>query len=309
MTRCPNCGTQQRRPNAKFCQNCGYPLSPSSSAGRGPAYHIHRAPKSTSKLLPLLLFGLGVFLIFAGLALGPGREFFQSALSKPRSIARGKTPATTKRKNPTASLIPATPITSLPPTLTSTSQPSVTPFPSPTSTNYPTPTPRFSPTPRPSPTPTRGSVLGTPRPSPEEQIREVLWKYRDIKIESLTYWDTHRLDEVLAYPVLERQKRGICGLRNAKQYYQYGNREFHILDISFQDDQHATVLARIRENRVLRSKSGKIIKDYGHEDYRAVFLLEKDASGHWKIYCFQALDDNDPISCKVTIPKENPCNR
>jgi len=304
MTRCPNCGTLQRRPNAKFCQNCGYPLPPPSSAVVGEnAYHIHNAPKSTSKLLPLMLAGLGIFLILVGLALGPGKEFFQSSSAKPRGIARGKTP-TIKEEKTNVTLVPPTPTTSFSPTSTPAFQtpiPRASPVDHPTSTSHPTPTP--------TPTFTRTPTSNIPTLSPEEQIREVLQKYRDIKIESLTYLDTHRLDEVLAYPVLERQKRGICGLRNARQYYEYDDREFHILNISLQDDRHATVLARIRENRVLRSKSGKIIKDYGHEDYRAVFLLEKDSYGHWKIYCFQALDDNDPVSCKVTIPKENPCNQ
>jgi len=152
------------------------------------------------------------------------------------------------------------------------------------------------------PTPTPDSS-----PSDEEQIRTVLTQYRDIKVESLTYWNTQRLDEVLTYPVLERQNRGICGMKKEGKYFLYSHREFLIRSISFSDSRHATVLTRIRENRVLKKVDGKTLKDYGREDYRAVFQLEKETSGQWKIYCYQALDDDEPISCKTIIPKEDPC--
>ena len=295
MTTCPNCGTPQRRPDARFCQNCGYPLRrvPESTP-----------PATTSKSPWLLLLGALIIIFLIGgaamAAFGPGRDVIISFLNhKNGPEATAPSPPQPSPKPPTPSIHPPTPHT--PPAstprkpLTPTSASDTSP------TRTPTPTRRTLPTRTPTP--------HSPASSPEEQIRAVLSKYRDIKIESLTHGDTSRLDEVLAFPVIERQKRGICGLRSAGQYYQYSNRSFHIKNISFQDARHATVMARIRENRKLRQRGGGVIKDYGYEDYRAVFLLEQDVNNQWKIYCFQALDDDEPVSCKVTIPTQNPCNQ
>jgi len=289
MTQCPNCGAVQRRPDARFCQNCGAPLRPTSAATQSSTVTSKRSWQwLAGAVLALLLLG-GVAII----ALGPGRDILVNLLHR-NEVSSNPTPLPTQL--PTS--IPATSPAS--PTRTPTAPPATM-----TATNEsPTSVPATA-----TPLSTATTVPNAPTNSAEEQIRALLREYRDIKVESLTHWDTHRLDDVLADPILERQKRGICGLRNAGQYFQYDNREFHILNISFQDDYHATVLARIRENRVLRDRSGDVITDYGHEDYRAVFLLKREANGHWKIYCFHALEDNEPISCKITIPQKNPCNQ
>ena len=181
---------------------------------------------------------------------------------------------------------------------TPTRHPTKTPKP-PTPANKPTKTPELS-------TPTRRP---TSTPSPEEQIRSFFIRYREVREDALTRLRLDRLDEIFSYPILERQRRGICGLRNAGQHYEYSNRRFDIERISFSDPRHASVVARIRENRKLIFNDGRE-HNYGFEDYRALYKLEKDPAGEWKVYCFRVLDDDESIytnSCDVEIPKENPC--
>ncbi len=288
MTQCPNCGARQRRPNARFCQNCGYSLA----AVNAQPQRAGRSPRSVwlwlgAGLLVLLLIGAAIF------AFGPG----QVIPGRSRQHPQTRVPATPTPSS-TPSHTPASP-TAVADSPTATPAATETATPPPTATPLPPPT-RIPPTA--TPAPTRPAAA-----SNEELVRAVLANYRDIKVESLTYWNTQRLDEALTYPVLERQRRGICGMKKEGKYFQYSNREFLIQSISFPDSRHATVLARIRENRILKKVDGRTLKDYGHEDYRAVFQLKKEADGQWKIYCYQALDDDEPVSCKITIPKEDPC--
>ncbi len=114
-------------------------------------------------------------------------------------------------------------------------------------------------------------------------------------------------------PVLERQRRGVCWLRNKKYYYDYSNRFSEIVSVTFDDRDHATVLSHIVETRILRHQgTNKIAKDYGNEDYRAIYQLSRE-NGRWAIYCLQALDDKlppeGPFECKIeTDPNAvNPC--
>jgi len=182
----------------------------------------------------------------------------------------------------------------------------------------PTPVPPLPPAPDPTqppvPAPTR------PRPTPtvdwrseaDRTVRDVVTRYGDVKVEALTYLLPDRLPELLTGDLLERQRRGVCGLKNVGQYYTYSNRTFEILQVEFDDRNRARVLAYITENRVLHNGDGSVRKDYGFEFYRAIYLLERKSDGRWYINCFEALPD-DPlpsiwqIGCKVEVPAENPC--
>ena len=287
---CPNCGARQRRSDARFCQNCGHPLSaatqPISPEVAGDL------PDTTHKTSPwfwiILIAILGVVAVAILYIAGTEKNLLRDLSDRPEV-------ALPPISTPTVILVT---ITDIPPRKRIST-------PCPTSTLLPTAT--TAPTPTKKSTPVNTSIPRSSGPSEEEKIRQLMQQYRKVKVESLTHWDTSRLDEVLSYPVIERQKRGICGLRKAGQHYEYSNREFRIDELTFTDENHATVLARIQENRVLKKRNGDVIHDYGHEDYRAVFKLERSPAGRWKIYCFQALDDDEPVSCKAVIPKENPC--
>lgn len=129
----------------------------------------------------------------------------------------------------------------------------------------------------------------------------------DIKTQATTYLDGSRLPDALIEPVLERQRQSICWLQNQGNYYTYDNRSFDVRSIDFEDDRHATLLAHIAEDRVLRKQSGGVVKDYGREEYRAIYQLERQGD-RWYIYCFQALLDDDPVHCEVVIKSPSPCD-
>ncbi|MFB0535137.1 MAG: protein kinase [Anaerolineae bacterium] len=215
------------------------------------------------------------------------------------SILRGTPP-------PTSVAVPR-------PTATPTPRQSIAVEPKPTHTptarapreTPPTETPTKSLTPRPA-TPTH---ISTPNWSAyESAIRAVVLEYGEIKVEATTYLDPSRLSEFLVDPVLERQKRSVCWLRNEGFYYTYSNRSFVIKNITFDDDRHATVLAQVSENRAL-FQSGDIYKDYGRETYRAIYQLKRLGSNDWYIYCFQTSQNGDPIECTVELKEPNPCNQ
>ena len=186
-------------------------------------------------------------------------------------------------------------------------------LPTPTRTPTPIPVPpgiTLTESPMPSHTPTPRKLTNTPTPNwaaYESAVRAVVLKYGEIKVSATTYLDPSRLDEILIDPVLERQKRSVCWLRNEGFYYMYSDRDFVITDVDFDDDRHATVLARISENRVLHKKDGTVHRDFGHEEYRAIYQLRRIGDNDWYIYCFQALEDDDPIECKVQLKGPNPC--
>ncbi len=142
----------------------------------------------------------------------------------------------------------------------------------------------------------------------EDAIEAAVRRYsNEIKIENTTYLDSSRLSEVLIDPVLENQKRSACWLKNEGLHYEYSNRSFSVNDITFEYGSRATILARIKENRKLVRQNGEIHRDYGDDDYRAIYQLQLMSNGKWYIYCFQALADDDPAACEVKIEGENPC--
>jgi hypothetical protein len=70
---CPNCGARQRRPNAKFCQSCGYPLSSTSidsALGENTQTIVALSP-----LLWIFLSILIVIVLVASAFIGLGRNF------------------------------------------------------------------------------------------------------------------------------------------------------------------------------------------------------------------------------------------
>lgn len=145
----------------------------------------------------------------------------------------------------------------------------------------------------------------------EPVVRELVTRYGQIKVDAYTYLND-RFGEILVDPVLERQRRGICWLRNMKYYYDYSNRFSEILSVSFADRDRATVITHVMENRVLRhSDTGKTAKDYGAEDYKAIYELARQSDGRWSIYCLQALPDEGPVECKIEIDPNavNPCTQ
>ncbi|MFZ2422540.1 MAG: IMS domain-containing protein, partial [Anaerolineae bacterium] len=183
----------------------------------------------------------------------------------------------------------------------------------------PTPTPEppaLADTPTPEPTPTRPPDQPTVdwRIEANRAVRDVVTRYGEVKVEALTYLIPDRLPELLTGVLLERQRRGVCGLKNAGQYMTYSNRSFEVLEVVFEDSAHARVLAYIEEDRVLYNSDGSVRKNYGHEFYRTIYLLEQKSDGRWYINCFEALPD-DPlpsiweIACQVELPSENPCNQ
>ncbi len=169
------------------------------------------------------------------------------------------------------------------------------------------------------PSPTRTPTPTRPRPTAEQTPTPNWSAYRaavtdvvdlygsDIKTQATTYLDGSRLSQVLVEPVLERQRQSVCWLRNENNYYTYANRRFDVESITFEDDRHATLLAQIAENRVLRKQSGGVVKDYGREEYRAIYQLERQGD-NWYIYCFQALENNDPVRCEVIVKTPSPCD-
>ncbi len=187
------------------------------------------------------------------------------------------------------------------PTWTATS----TPPPGPTWTSTPTPEPADTWTPAPTPTST---PTATATPDYEATVEAVVRQYsNDIKIQNVTHLDSSGLTEVLIDPVLEKQKRSACWLSNEGLYYDFSNRSFVVNSTNFESNDHATVLAQIKENRKLIKQNGEVHRDYGYDDYRAIYQLQRKSDGKWYIYCLQALDDGDPSRCEVEIEGENPC--
>lgn len=174
----------------------------------------------------------------------------------------------------------------------------------------PTDTPNMPPPTR-TPTPTRSRPTNTPRPNwsaYRAAITDVVDYYgSNVKTLATTYLDSSQLSQVLAEPVLERQRQSVCWLRNEGYYYTYANRSFDVEGIDFEDDRHATLLAQISEDRVLHKQSGSVVKDYGREEYRAIYQLERQQD-RWYIYCYQALEDNKPVRCEVIIKTPSPCD-
>jgi serine/threonine protein kinase len=177
----------------------------------------------------------------------------------------------------------------------------------PTFTPAEPPTPTDTPTREPTPTP----IPASPTPdwaAYEAAVTEAVRRYSDIKVDATTYLNASRLDEVLIDPVLERQKRSVCWLRNEALRYEYSDRDFGIEDITFEDERHALLLARVVENRVLYRQNGSVYKDYGRENYRAVYELVRTSEADWYISCFQSLEEGGPVQCQVELSEPNPCN-
>lgn len=148
-----------------------------------------------------------------------------------------------------------------------------------------------------------------------QAVVDVVTRYGDVKVEALTYLTADRLPELLTGDLLERQRRGVCGLKNTGQYYRYSNRTFRVLEVAFRDRSSARVLAYITEDRVLYNPDGTVRTDYNHEFYPAIYVLERKSDGRWYINCFAALPDDKPtppiwdIECKIELTRENPCNQ
>lgn len=207
---------------------------------------------------------------------------------------------------PTRAIIVMPPATRTPtPTPTALGRGEAPPTETPTSTLTKSPTPARTRT----PTPKRPTKTPTPNWSAyESAISAVVFEYGQIKVEATTNLNPSRLDEVLIDPVLERQRRSVCWLHNEGLYYVYSNRSFAVKNITFEDDRHATLMAEISETRLLYRQSGDVYRDYGNETYRAIYQLERIGSDNWYIYCFQALEDGDPLDCKVDLTDSNPCS-
>lgn len=182
--------------------------------------------------------------------------------------------------------------------------------PTPSDTEVPTDAPTML-DPTRTPTPTRSYPTDTPTPdwsAYRTNIIEMVDYYgSDVKTLATTYLDSSQLAQVLTEPVLERQQQSVCWLVNEGYYYTYANRSFQVESIDFEDDRHATLMAQISEDRVLYKQSGDVVKNYGREEYRAIYQLERQGD-RWYIYCFQALEDNKPVRCEVIIKTPSPCN-
>ena len=244
--------------------------------------------------------GVPVWIMMVGILLALGLGIAMAS-----TIIRGTQPAPTAPivTMPSATHTPVgpTPVRTLPtPTEAATAIP-IAPTGAPTKP----PTPSYTPTRMPAPE----GPTDTPTPdwaAYDSAVRAVVRKYGDVKVSATTYLDPSRLDEVLTDLELERRKRSVCWLRNEGLYYEYSDRDFEITGVDFHDDRHATALAQISENRVLRKESGGISWDYGREEYRAVYELKR-IGNDWYIYCLQALEDGAVIECKVELKGEDPC--
>ena len=159
---------------------------------------------------------------------------------------------------------------------------------------------------RPASTPTR-RPRATVTPNHRQLIVNVLEKYGDIKVENTTYLDSSRLSEVLIEPVLERQRRSACWLRNEGLYYEHGSRKLEVTSLTINQDRFATVLTQITESRTLRHTNGTIKTPKKTETYQAIYELKRLGSNNWYIFCFQALEEGDPKTCEVKLEAPNPC--
>jgi ARC6-like protein len=126
-------------------------------------------------------------------------------------------------------------------------------------------------------------------------------------VEGTTYLDVSAWETLLVNPVLERQKRVTCWLINEELKYEYTRRGVRIEQVVIHSDHHATVVAQVSGNRILREQNGTLIRDYGYETYKAIYELERLRDDKWYIYCFQALDDHDRGRCEVNLGTDNPC--
>lgn len=144
--RCPQCGAQQQRKNAQFCNKCG------ASLGTGSA-SPDRQDDSRRSWMPLLLGMVGILVVAAIVWLTPlgerlGLRSTEVAVALPTAT------------NTPESLVTPTDM----PVPTATPTPSLTPFPSPSSTLTPTSSPTAMPSPTPSPTGTQTPTI-TPLPT------------------------------------------------------------------------------------------------------------------------------------------------
>lgn len=254
---------------------------------RAPAASASTSSPSTARSVPV--WALIALLV---VALGAGAAIMGGVLDRADTRVTVITTAP-----PIASPMPAAEPTATSPMVVPLSEPTPTP-PSIAIDHTVTPTPTR---PRPAYTPTPNwSVFRT-------AITDVVDYYgSDVKTQATTYLDDSWLSQVLVEPVLERQRQSVCWLQNEGNYYTYANRSFSVESIDFEDDRHATLMAQIVENRVLRKQSGGVVKDYGREEYRAIYQLERQGDS-WFIYCFQALEVGDPVRCEVIVKTPSPC--
>ncbi len=164
---CPNCGVRQRRPDARFCQQCGYPLHSVSAP-------VHAASPPTHDGKKRLWIGgalLAALIIAALLLFGPGRKLLPCCRSPKKQpvviVTHTPIPAveSTVVAESSSSSPPSSSTATLSPTYTPFPQPTATPLPHPTSTPLPEPTA----TPRPTVTPT---------PVPVAHASQVVWLRR-----------------------------------------------------------------------------------------------------------------------------------
>ena len=159
---CPNCGAQSRRPDARFCQNCGYPLTTASATqaprsamtGRAPWFWIAAA------LLVLLLLGGAGFFVWRTHDTKTSQRYPPPA-EIPNSLPTAQPSVHPIPTSPTAHSSGVTPTPS--PMLTPTGNASI-----PSSIQSPTPTQTTLSTATPSPTPTA-------TPEPLAHTTEVVW--------------------------------------------------------------------------------------------------------------------------------------
>lgn len=298
---CPNCGTERRRANARFCHKCGHTMPPTMVTAP------ESQPIAQKIRLPLLIGGvLLVFLIVAAVVtIGPGRDVIQKWLPGGAPIV--ETPASSATVEPPPTERPVQPTETAP---TATEQPATA-----TPEDTPTPIPTALPEPTNTPPPANTSVpTSTSVPTPnwdayEVAVAEAVQNYGQIKAEALRSLDYRPYRQVLIGDVLERQRRHICKYIEDEVYYTFSDRHFQIVDTSFTNDRSATVLASISESRFLRrQRDGKVLKEFIDEEYDAIYQLERFEQD-WFITCFQVVDEDDPNAvCEVKLPTPNPCD-
>lgn len=279
LSKCPWCVRQKKQKSTPQSQ---VPLKPPSSQQRSitPTPATAQQPTNAPSLLSWLLGSKTGLLVsfcafcFVAIFFIPSRNLFLTPVAVQTA-------------------------THIPDRSTNISRPKPTPILN-RSTNIPRPKPINT------PKPTKKPILLTSTPDYKFVVRSTVLRYADYKIQSTTYLDSSDLDEILIDPVLERQKRSTCWLDNEGFYYEYSNRNFDVENVYMNGNRSATVIARIRENRVLRKSNGTTHKDYGYEEYQAIYKLKRYGND-WYISCFQAVDEDNPLNCEVKWTDDDPC--
>lgn len=159
------------------------------------------------------------------------------------------------------------------------------------------------------------SPTATFTPTPDwsafrSDIEYVIRHYGDIKARAFRYLDPSPLDEVLVGKALEQKRRSICWLRNNNMFYTFSGRHVRIIDIRFRSPDSAVAVAYITEHRVLY-KNDEVHKDYGLDEYWAIYTLVRKSDDRWYISCMKAVEHEEDITyeCDIEFKGENPCTQ